>query len=99
MKILIAGASGAIGRPLISRLVAAGHDDVVGITSSERGLQTVKENGAEGVIGNALDAEAVQLAMNKVRPDAVIDELTSLPKQYTPEEMRAAAGRDAAGRQ
>jgi 2-alkyl-3-oxoalkanoate reductase len=93
MKVLIAGASGAIGRPLISRLVAAGHD-VVGITSSERGLQTVKENGAEGVIGNALDAEAVQLAMNKVRPDAVIDELTSLPKHYTPEEMRAAAGRD-----
>ncbi len=42
MKILIAGASGAIGRPLISRLVAAGHD-VVGITSSERGLQTIKE--------------------------------------------------------
>jgi 2-alkyl-3-oxoalkanoate reductase len=93
MKILIAGASGAIGRPLISRLVAAGHD-VVGITSSERGLQTVKENGAKGVVANALDAQAVQLAMNKVRPDAVIEELTSLPKHYTPEEMRAAAGRD-----
>jgi 2-alkyl-3-oxoalkanoate reductase len=93
MKILIAGASGAIGRPLISRLVAAGHD-VVGITTSERGLQTVKENGAKGVVANALDAQAVKLAMNKVRPDAVIDELTSLPKHYTPEEMRAAAGRD-----
>jgi nucleoside-diphosphate-sugar epimerase len=78
-------------RPLISRLVAAGHD-VVGITS--RGLQTIKENGAKGVVANALDAQAVQLAMNKVRPDAVIDELTSLPKHYTPEEMRAAAGRD-----
>src|SRR4029077_2672540 len=78
---------------LISRLVAAGHA-VVGITTSERGLQTVKENGAEGVVANALDAQAVQLAMNKVRPDAVIDELTSLPKHYTPEEMRAAAGRD-----
>jgi 2-alkyl-3-oxoalkanoate reductase len=62
MKILIAGASGAIGRSLISRLVAAGHD-VVGITSFERGLQTVKENGAEGVVANALDAQAVQLAM------------------------------------
>jgi 2-alkyl-3-oxoalkanoate reductase len=49
MKILIAGASGAIGRPLISRLVAAGHD-IVGITSSERGLKTIKENGAKGVV-------------------------------------------------
>src|SRR5262245_20263961 len=93
MKILIAGASGAIGRPLISRLVAAGHD-VVGITTSEHGLQTIKENGAKGVVANALDTQSVRLAMNKVRPDAVIDELTSLPKHYTPEEMRAAAGRD-----
>ena len=32
--------------------------------------------------------------MNKARPDAVIEELTSLPKHYTPEEMRAAADRD-----
>jgi hypothetical protein len=30
--------------------------------------------------------------MNKARPDAVIEELTSLPKHYTPEEMRAAKG-------
>jgi len=93
MKIFIAGATGAIGRPLISRLVAAGHD-VIGMTSSERGLQTLREAGVEGVVANALDAQAVQVAMNKARPDAVIEELTSLPKHYTPEEMRAAADRD-----
>ena len=93
MKVFIAGATGAIGHPLISRLVAAGHD-VVGMTSSERGLQTLREAGAEGVIANALEAQAVQVAMNKARPDAVIEELTSLPKHYTPEEMRAAADRD-----
>ena len=93
MKVFIAGATGAIGHPLISRLVAAGHD-VVGMTSSERGLQTLREAGAEGVVANALDAQAVQVAMNKARPDAVIEELTSLPKHYTPEEMRAAADRD-----
>jgi len=87
MKVFIAGATGAIGHPLISRLVAAGHD-VVGMTSSERGLQTLREAGAEGVVANALDAQAVQVAMNKARPDAVIKELTSLPKHYTPEEMR-----------
>ncbi len=93
MKVFIAGATGAIGRPLIAHLVAAGHD-VVGMTSSERGLQTLKEIGAEGVVANALDAQAVQEAMNKVHPEAVIEELTSLPKHYTPEEMRAAADRD-----
>ena len=64
------------------------------MTSSERGLKTIKEKGAEGVVANALDAQAVQVAMNKVRPDAVIEELTSLPERYTPGEMRAAADRD-----
>jgi hypothetical protein len=46
------------------------------MTSSERGLQTLREAGAEGVVANALDAQAVQAAMNKTRPDAVIEELT-----------------------
>jgi 2-alkyl-3-oxoalkanoate reductase len=55
MKVFIAGATGAIGRPLISRLVVAGHE-VVGITSSERGLQTLREAGAEGIVANALEA-------------------------------------------
>src|SRR5215831_4399007 len=93
MKVFIAGATGAIGHPLVSSLVAAGHD-VVGMTSSERGLQALREARAERVVANALDAQAVQVAMNKARPDAVIEELTSLPKHYTPEEMRAAADRD-----
>jgi 2-alkyl-3-oxoalkanoate reductase len=93
MKVFIAGATGAVGHPLISHLIAAGHD-VVGMTSSERGLQTLREAGAKGVVANALDAQAVQAAMSKARPDAVIEELTSLPKHYTPEEMRAAADRD-----
>jgi len=93
MKVFLAGATGAIGHPLISRLVAAGHD-VVGMTSSERSLETLREAGAEAVVANALDGQAVQVAMNKARPDAVIEELTSLPNHYTPEEMRAAADRD-----
>ncbi|HTS25603.1 MAG TPA: NAD-dependent epimerase/dehydratase family protein, partial [Bryobacteraceae bacterium] len=93
MKVFVAGATGAIGRPLISALVAARHE-VVGMTSSERGLRTIQQNGAEGVVVNALDAEAVNAVLAKVRPRVVIDELTSLPKDYTPEAMRAAAERD-----
>lgn len=93
MKVFVAGATGAIGRPLISALIAAGHD-VIGMTSSARGLRTIEEGGAEGVVANALDARAVTAAMQRLRPEAVIEELTSLPKHYTPEEMRAAADRD-----
>jgi nucleoside-diphosphate-sugar epimerase len=54
----------------------------------------LKEIGAEPVIGDALDAAAVTAAVGRIRPDAVINELTSLPRRYTPAEMAAAAERD-----
>jgi nucleoside-diphosphate-sugar epimerase len=93
MRVFVAGATGAIGRPLVSALITAGHE-VIGMTSTEAGLQILRDKGADGTVVNALDAEAVKAAIAKVRPQAVIEELTSLPKNYTPEEMRAAAVRD-----
>jgi nucleoside-diphosphate-sugar epimerase len=93
MKVFVAGATGAIGRPLVSALVAARHE-VFGMTSSERGLRVLQKYGADGAVVNAFDSEAVNAAIGRVRPDAVIEELTSLPKDYTPEAMRAAAERD-----
>lgn len=93
MRVFVAGATGAIGRSLISALVAAQHE-VVGMTSSERGFRDLQQRGADGVIVDAFDSAAVNAAIGKVRPDAVIEELTSLPKDYTPEAMRAAAERD-----
>jgi nucleoside-diphosphate-sugar epimerase len=93
MKVLVAGATGAIGRPLVSALMAAGHE-VIGMSSSENGVRSLRETGAEGEVANALDENAVLALVKRVKPDAVIDELTSLPKRYTPEEMRAAANRD-----
>ena len=87
MKVFVAGATGAIGRPLVSALVAARHT-VFGMTSSARGLRVLQTYGADGVIADALSFDAVTAAIAGVRPDAVIDELTSLPKDYTPEAMR-----------
>lgn len=93
MKVFVVGATGAIGRPLVSALVTARHE-VIGMTSSARGLSVLQDDGADGVIADALDSGAVNAALARVRPDAVIEELTSLPKDYTPEAMRAAAERD-----
>jgi 2-alkyl-3-oxoalkanoate reductase len=93
MKVFVAGATGAIGRPLVAALLAARHE-VIGMTSSERGLEVLQKYGADGVIVNAFDSGAVDAAIGRVRPDAVIEELTSLPRDYTPEAMRAAAERD-----
>ena len=92
MRILIAGASGAIGRPLVRRLRANQHE--VFALSRSPDSAPLKEIGAEPVIADALDAAAVTAAVGRIRPDAVINELTSLPRHYTPAEMQATAERD-----
>src|SRR5438094_487512 len=48
MRIFIAGATGAVGRPRVSQLVARGHD-VVAISRSEERAAAVRALGAEGV--------------------------------------------------
>src|SRR3989442_2092498 len=93
MRILIAGASGAIGRRLVCRLKANQHEDL-DLTRSPDSEPALKEFGAEPVLADALDAAAVKAAVGRIRPDAVINELTSLPRHYTPAEMEAAAERD-----
>jgi len=82
MRILIAGASGAIGRPLVRRLRANQHQ-VFALTRSPDS-SPLKEIGAEPVIADALDAAAVKSALERIRPHAVMNELTSLPRHYTP---------------
>jgi hypothetical protein len=56
-------------------------------------FRTVEGNW-RGVIADALDAVAVKTAVGRIQPDAVINELTSLPGRYTPAEMKAAAERE-----
>ena len=82
IRVLIAGASGAIGRPLDRRLRANQHE-VFALTQSHNSAPALKENGAEPVIANALDGAAVRAAVGWIPPDAVIKELTSLPRHYT----------------
>jgi len=89
MRVLLAGATGAIGRPLIRGLREHGHS-VFGLVRSAESTRMLTEMGAEALIGDALDGASVRTAIARVRPDAVINELTSLPRHYTPAEMKAA---------
>jgi 2-alkyl-3-oxoalkanoate reductase len=93
MKVLIAGATGAIGRPLV-RCLNQQHHTVFALARSPDSARAVTELGAEPVTADALDAGSVKAQLARIRPDAVINELTSLPRHYTPAEMRAAAERD-----
>jgi nucleoside-diphosphate-sugar epimerase len=93
MRILIAGATGAIGRPLV-RCLKENRHSVFALARSPESSRAVTELGVEPVIADALDAASVKAAVARLRPDAIINELTSLPRHYTAEEMKAAAERD-----
>jgi 2-alkyl-3-oxoalkanoate reductase len=90
MKVLIAGATGAIGRPFIAHLTAAGHE-VVGMTRSAARSQLLLQQGATPEIVDVFDAGAVHAVLERTKPDAVVDQLTALPKTYTRQSMAAAA--------
>ena len=90
MRVFVAGASGALGEPLIAELLKHGHS-VVGMTTSEARAKNLEEQGAEAVVVNAFDAAAVDAALRQAKAEAVIDEMTSLPKEQN-EMPKYAAG-------
>jgi nucleoside-diphosphate-sugar epimerase len=86
MRVLLAGASGAIGTPLTGQLIAAGHE-VVGISRSEANAQRLREAGAEAVVADVMDRENLLTAVREVRADAVMHELTALRTRKMREAM------------
>lgn len=79
MKVVVAGATGAIGRPLVSALLAHGHE-VVGITRTGTGAAALRSMGVTAVVADALNREALLPAFAGQSADAVINELTALAK-------------------
>ena len=90
MKIFVAGGTGAIGRPLIAKLLAEGHA-VVALTRSPEKAQALVQRGIEPAIADVFDTAAVKAVVSRAQPDVVIEQLTALPRTYTPESMNAAA--------
>jgi len=80
MRVFVAGASGAIGEPLIAELLKQGHS-VVGMTTSEERAKQLESQGAEAVIVDALHAAEVEAALRQAKAEVVIDELTRLPRE------------------
>ena len=77
MKIFIAGATGAVGRPLVSACIRARHS-VVGLTRTPERADLIRRLGAEPAIADGLDVGAIAAMLQSVKPDAVIHEMTSL---------------------
>jgi nucleoside-diphosphate-sugar epimerase len=79
MRIFVAGGSGAIGVPLVRALVRAGHQ-VTATTRSANKQSILRALGANPVVVDALDADALAAAVRAVSPTHVIHQLTALPR-------------------
>jgi nucleoside-diphosphate-sugar epimerase len=77
MRVFVAGATGAIGRQLVPRLVAAGHE-VHGMTRSESKRALLSELGAVPVVADALDPDQVADAVARAKPEVMVHELTAI---------------------
>ncbi len=77
MRVLVAGAGGAVGRRLIPLLIAKGHD-VVATTRRDEKCEALRALGAEPVLMNGLDAESVGEALGRAAPEVVIHQMTAL---------------------
>ncbi len=77
MRVLVAGATGAIGRQLVPRLVEAGHE-VHGMTRSGSKQAMLDDLGAVPVVADALDPDQVAEAVGRARPEVIVHQLTAI---------------------
>ena len=68
MRVFVAGAGGAIGQPLVRRLVAAGHE-VTGTTRSEARAQEIRAAGADAAVVDVFDRDALHGALAEASPE------------------------------
>jgi 2-alkyl-3-oxoalkanoate reductase len=77
MRVFVAGATGAIGTRLVAQMLERGHE-VTGTTRTEAKAERLRAQGAEAVLLDVFDREAVREAVLATRPDAVVHQATAL---------------------
>lgn len=77
MRVLVAGATGVLGRQLVPRLVGAGHEVFV-MTRHESHKAGLSELGAVPVVADALDRGQVEAAVREATPDVIVHQLTAI---------------------
>src|SRR5499426_1679837 len=77
MRVFVTGATGALGRHLVPRLLAAGHE-VTATTRTPGKVAQLREAGAEPVVLEGRDREAVIAAVRAASPEVIVHEMTAL---------------------
>src|SRR5687767_4200382 len=83
MRVFLAGGTGAIGRPLVPRLLAAGHE-VVAMTRSQERAERLRAAGAEPVVCDVFDRERLMGVVRDAAPEVVMNQLTDIPAAIDP---------------
>ena len=83
MKIFVAGGTGAIGRPLMAKLIASGHT-VAALTRSPEKAQALVQQGIEPAVADVFDTEAVKAVVSRAQPEVVIENSPPYPKLIPP---------------
>jgi nucleoside-diphosphate-sugar epimerase len=86
MRVFVAGASGAIGRPLVPQLVAAGHE-VTGTTRRRERAEEIQAAGGRAVVCDVFDLPTLGAAVREAEPEVVVNQLTSLPRDFNPRKI------------
>ena len=94
MNVFLAGATGAIGTPLLRILVAHGHH-VFALTRKVDRSDELWERGAVPVVVDVLAKHRLATAIRAIRPEAIVDQLTDLPRGLDPTKMDDAIRRNA----
>jgi nucleoside-diphosphate-sugar epimerase len=76
-RILLAGATGAVGQHLLPKLIDAGHE-VVALTRTPSKAAALRAAGALAVVADALDREAIHGAVLGAEPEVVVHQMTAL---------------------
>ena len=77
MRVFVTGATGALGRHLVPGLVAAGHE-VTATTRTPGKVAQLRAAGAEPVVVDGLDREAVIAAVRAAAPEVIVHQMTAL---------------------
>jgi len=83
MRVFVAGASGAIGLPLVRQLTEAGHE-VVGSTRGGSSAEKIRDAGGIAVPVDVFNREQLVEVVTQAAPEVVINQLTSLPAKFEP---------------
>ena len=89
MRVLVAGATGVVGRQLVPQLIAAGHQ-VSATTRSQEKAGSLRAAGAEPYVVDGLDGAAVGEVVGRAKPDAIVHEMTAIPADLSFRKFREA---------